>query len=366
MPISIGLNRSVRSPKGASQIAEFAPVMYVLFLIVLLPLLNLTALFAGAAIQYLATNDLVAKAATQSGYSGALNTMADEAYSFQANGLAHFVKMTPEGGYTGCGDDLYVVTTNIATGTVTSSAPDMPMTAPVNTAANMYELSVKSSYTLAPLVNLSSVPVLGSVPGLGQPVALSFTANRPVEHPGGFQTGTGAVATGGGIAPFNRVVNGSTTTAVASNVTWRDPNIFQQIQAAGQTVVSVNVFIVYANNPNLTPSGETVLSGQKVWIDTQAIGVWKTDPSLALTDANGYGWGAGGSGSTFPNLPCGALDGEFVGSGQPAFAVGDTLLNYQPPSGASGMLSMMENDAAGAINYADNVGEQLVRVIVTQ
>jgi hypothetical protein len=58
-------------------------------------------------------------------------------------------------------------------------------------------------------------------------------------------------------------VIGSTTTATPSKITWRDPNIFQQIQAAGQTVVSINVFIVQANNPNLTSSGVSVTAGQK-------------------------------------------------------------------------------------------------------
>jgi hypothetical protein len=183
MAIRGGLNRSSRSQRGASEISEFIPVVYVLFLIVLLPLLNLGALFVAAATQYLATNDFVSKASTQSDYHDALNTMAGEAYQFQASGLAHFIHMAPAGGYTDCGDDLYVFTTNIATGAVTSTAADMPVTVPVNTRANVYELSVTSSYTVAPLVNLSSLPVLGNVSGLGQPVALSFTANAPSSIP---------------------------------------------------------------------------------------------------------------------------------------------------------------------------------------
>src|ERR1700679_1934260 len=174
-------HKNRRSKRGASEISQFIPALYILFLIVFLPLINLATLFVSAAIQYLATNDFVAKASTQQSYSSALNTMAREAYHFQqTSGLANFISMSPTGGYTGCGDDLYVLTTNVATGVVSSSAANMPLTQAVNTGTNIYELSVTSNYSVAPLINLSAVPLLGAVPGLGQPVNLTFTANRPV------------------------------------------------------------------------------------------------------------------------------------------------------------------------------------------
>jgi hypothetical protein len=76
-----------------------------------MPLLDLSSAFVAGATQYLATNDFAAKAATQPDYSSALNSMANEAYQFQSNGLAQFVHIAPRGGYTGCGDDMYVLAT---------------------------------------------------------------------------------------------------------------------------------------------------------------------------------------------------------------------------------------------------------------
>jgi len=58
-----------RSQTGASQLAEFAPVLYILFFLVLMPLLDLATTFVAGGIQYLATNDFAAKAATQPDYS---------------------------------------------------------------------------------------------------------------------------------------------------------------------------------------------------------------------------------------------------------------------------------------------------------
>jgi len=275
-----------RSEKGATEIAQFPLTIYCLFLVVLLPVLNLVTLLVAGTTAYLATNDLAAKAATQSTFAQALNAMAVEAYNFQSNSLAQFVKMAPQGGYTGCGNDLYVLATNIGGSGVQSSAANQSLNSNIDTTKNIYEMQVGSSYTVSPLVSLASLPLLGSIPGLGQPVTLSFAASRPIEHPGGMQipTNGGGSAT---VTPFNRI--GATALGAAppaTAVTWRNPNIFQQIQNNGRTVLSVNVVVVSPNNPNWTPAGVQVLPGQEIYIDTQAVGTWAS-PGLAAYDANG-------------------------------------------------------------------------------
>jgi hypothetical protein len=354
-----------RSQRGASEIAQFIPALYILFLIVFLPLVNLGGLFVAATIQYLVTNDCVSKASTQGDYASALNTMATEAYQFQTLGLAKLITLFPQGGYVGCGNDLYVVSTNVASGAVTLSSPNKPLINSIDTGSNVYELSVKSIYSVAPLVNLSAVPLLGAVPGLGKPVTLNFTANRPVEHPGGLQIANNSGGgSGGGPTLFNRVTAPGTSFAGANNGTWYDPIIFDQIRAAGQTVVSVNVIVVLATSNVWTPAGLNVLPGQKIWIDTQAVGSW-TDkvgvwPSVS---ANGDP-----SNPTFPNfaapsLPASCLVGQF-GSNTPFF-VGNSLINYSPST--TGPLSMIINDGPVGTNaFADNSGAQMVRVIVVQ
>lgn len=175
-------------------------------------------------------------AATQANHTSALNTMVKEAYQFPSSALAKFVNMQPEGGYTGCRDDLYVLATNIATGAVTISAADQPLTQSINTKTSMYELQVKSVYDASPLVSLAAVPVLGNVPGLGRPARLTLTTSRPIEHPGGLQSAPNSSNSQGTtvqLLPRMVLASSPSVPLPPSAITWRDPNIYQQIQAAG-------------------------------------------------------------------------------------------------------------------------------------
>jgi len=379
----------VRSSTGSTEIPQFVIVLFILFLFALVPMLDISALLVAAATQYLATNDLAGKAATQPDYQSALNSMFNEAGQFQMTGLAEFVRMVPSGGFTGCGDDLYMLATNIGSGVVTKSSADQPLTQTINTSSNMYELSVASSYSVTPLISLASVPGLGSVPGLSTPVTLSFTANRPLEHPGGFQTTSGSGSTNtstssGKVALFSRVATGLTTTATATNSTWRNPNIFTQISNAGQTVVSVSVLNVPADmGPQGSPwwknTALVIQAGQNVWIDTQATGTW----GFVGNDGGNYNIGTDANGMTSgtyvpelvdANLPQFMLIG-YIGnpplmpydhvnteiSGDPNFVPsGNYLLNY-PSAGRSGSIWLTNND-----NWQGDNGSQTVRVIITQ
>jgi len=259
---------------------------------------------------------------------------------------------------------------------------------PIDTTAKMYELSVKSTYTVSPLISLATVPGLGSVPGLGLPVTLSFTANRPVEHPGGYQP-SGTVAGGGVVPPFNRVASNPASPGPPTPVTWRTPGIFQQIAAAGETVASVTVLTVPGNS-DWVHSGVTLTGTQQVWIDSTAVGLWGLNG--AFGDANGdYSSSANSgnlslmyfSGSTGGNTA--ALDSligcigptppTVLNSGPPSgfnmFEVGDVLTNYPINLGGALAFRMNDNDnlemasARKAEGMTTNLGQQLVRIIVT-
>jgi hypothetical protein len=372
-----------RSTKGATEIAQFPLTIYCLFLVVLLPVLNLVTVLVAGCTAYLATNDLAAKAATQSTFAQALNAMTVEAYNFQSNGLAQFVKMAPQGGYTGCGNDLYVLATNIGGSGVQSSPADQSLASNIDTTKNIYEMQVVSSYTVSPLVSMASFPLLGSIPGLGQPITLSFAASRPIEHPGGMQTATngGSTAT---VTPFNRIADaGPGVPPPPTPVTWRNPSIFQQILAAGQTVVTVNVVTIFATQ-DWQSSGVVLNSSEKVWIDTQAVGIWgqgPTQPTYNTMDANGFNYPMQPSWlqwAVYAGAPGDALIG-CIGKTPPTvsdagpqrgpwnmFNVGDVLTNY--PINAGGPLTFRINDNSNLSSWAqaNYNGEQLVRVIVTR
>lgn len=377
--------RKRRNARGASEIAEFIPALFVLFIIILMPLIDLAAVFVAAATQYLATNDIVSKAATQADYASALSSMASEAYNFQSTGFAKFVKLQPLNGFTGCGDDLYVLATDVGSGTVVTSSANQPLAQNIDSKTNIYELSVRSEYTTGPLISLSGVPLLADIPGLGKPATLVFTANRPVEHPGGLQA-TNNPNGGGQVQPFQRVAynppaggGGGTPPAEV----WRNPDIFAQIKNAGQKVISINVVIVPANvgvgKDGWIPAGINIQAGQTVWLDTQAQGKWGWT-GYSDTDANGsdgpavQGPAAGdNSAKVSADYPAYMLLG-YVGnpppmmyqhsgtqiSGDPNFIPsGNTLVNY--PISTGGPISLICND-----NQDGNHGEQYVRIIVTQ
>ena len=202
------LKRNQRSRRGSSEIAEFIPVLFVLFIVVLMPMLDFVTVFVAAAIQYVATNDFASKAAVQSTFPNALSNMVQEAAQFQYYGLAKYVNLKPQSGFMACGNDLYVLATNVSSGAIVKTGANQPFNEAINTQANMYEISVTSKYAVSPLISMERIPLLCSIPGLGYPFDLSFTANRPVEHPAGFYVDPqSANLGGGGLALLPRTAN---------------------------------------------------------------------------------------------------------------------------------------------------------------
>ena len=129
-------------------------------------------------------------------------------------------------------------------------------------------------------------------------MTLSFTANRPVEHPGGLRAAATGSRVGSPVRPFARVAANPALPGTPTSITWRTPGIFNQIALAGQTVVSVSVVIVPADNgglaylagidPSWTDSGINIQTGQQVWVDTQSVGAWGWFPGGPVqSTANG-------------------------------------------------------------------------------
>jgi hypothetical protein len=184
----------------------------------------------------------------------------------------------------------------------------------------------------------------------------------------------------GGSAPslFDRTLVGTSGPQYNYNQ-WRDPEIFEKIAAAGQSVLSINVITVPAfvgtTSSGWVPTGLSVQPGQNVWLDTRADGMW-TNGNLAgaqTTDANGIPGSTNGPGNIDADLPDNMLIG-YVGnppqlpydhqnmaiSGDPRFIPsGDTLLNF--PVGYTGPISLADNE-----NQGGDSGFQTVRVIITR
>lgn len=330
----------------------------ILLIFVVFPLINLMAVATGYGVAFLITNQAARQAASQPTFNDALAAMLNESGTLAQWGISRFAKLKPVGGYQGSGTDLYILATNYSTSQMTRIGPNKPVPPPVDSSTFVYEYCVPGTFDVGPMVDMSSVPFLGTVPGLGPPARICTTSDRVVEHP----EGLGAVSTGSQqsfttpIPPPNST--GTTPPGPGSGTGWNYPNIYQMIAAAGQTVISEDVLQVYANNANWTDTNIDVLPGQRVWIDLRADGLWNHDGGGQMTDADGD-VAAGAMGSIDPASPIGMLVAK-MGNGSP-FPVGNYELNLAPPG--TGRLYLIQNDGA---SWAGSEGLQTVRIIVTQ
>jgi hypothetical protein len=371
--------------------AELPPALFVFLLLIMFPVLDLIAVGTGMATAILLTNEAADRAASQPDYGSALAAMVQQSNQGLNTGFAQFAKLKPAEGYLSSGTDLYVEATNFRSGGKTTTfGPNQPLPPPVDTSSNVYEYNVKSAYYAGPLISLHFVPIIGDVPGLGQPARLTFASARAVEHPDGLDGvagngSSGSVAggssggtSGGTVAKFDRTIISDKVgiSAGLDQSGWNYPDMYKRISQAGETVVSEAVFIVPANTTTWVPANLGAQPGQHLWLDSKAVGQWDAggSPPMTMTDASG---GMGGLPLPFSTIGPGLLSVAnmqalvaYAGNNPPAYAatsydltgtflVGDNLLNY--PLTQSGPLVFGINDGAPS----DNLGAQMVKVIIT-
>lgn len=178
-----------RNGVGASM-AEFGPALFVFFLFILFPLINLIALGTGAATVYLVAKQAASKAGSSATFGQALVASEARAYEIESGGFGKFAKLYPVGGFNGSGVDLFITETNIATNVSTQSGPNTPfVTNPVNTDNNLYSYDAVATYNVGPFMEMGGIPFIGSIPGIGSAVQLTYTASENVEHPEGLEAG---------------------------------------------------------------------------------------------------------------------------------------------------------------------------------
>jgi hypothetical protein len=169
--------------------------------------------------------------------------------------------------------------------------------------------------------------------------------------------------------------------APKAQAAWRDPTIAAAISAAGQKVVVQKIVTVAADAP-WVETGLSIAPGQHLWADTRSDGKWSGNPTyFPYSNANGLSVYPGAYridanaqvdsligfvGDTPVNVPevsvsASASPGGPGGITNPGFvAVGDTLMNFAPPT--TGKIWLRNNDNT---NYYSDVGHQIVKVIVT-
>lgn len=192
-----------RNQAGKALTAEFAVALTVFLLVTLFPLINLIGFAMGAGTQYLMTVQCAGGAGASTTWNDALSAMDREAVIFANSGFGKFANLQPVGGHNNTGTDLYLIETSLAGNNVLSYGPNTGGPAALNSNNNVYEYQVRSTFDVGPFVNMSQMPWIGNVPGVGRPARLSFVAHRNCEFTDDLAMGaTGvpivAVAGGGG------------------------------------------------------------------------------------------------------------------------------------------------------------------------
>ncbi len=176
-----------RSSRG--NVIRFSITLWIFLLLISVPLLELFGLASGATLLYMAAQDAASSAAKARKYEDCLTAMVSSVNHFVINGTwSKLIKMRPIGGYKGSGADLSVVASSFVGGKINHIGDlnlPVPKSIQIDTSVNVYECTVQLNFQVDPLLNLSAIPLIGAIPGLGAPLILSFSASKTSEYPRG-------------------------------------------------------------------------------------------------------------------------------------------------------------------------------------
>jgi len=176
-----------RRRNQVGSIAEFAPVLFVFFMMILFPLINLIGYAtACATISFIGTN--CAQVAQNSATFGdALDAVYAMSNNLCNSGFGKFANLTPVLGYKGCGVDVYLIEIDYSTNTRLTYGPNTGLPHNYDN-TKIYEYQTRCNFQINPYLNLSGVPGIGSVPIVGKPSSMAFNCCRNSEQPEGLNT----------------------------------------------------------------------------------------------------------------------------------------------------------------------------------
>lgn len=174
--------------------AEFAPA-FAMFIFAFFPLLDLLGVGMGIATAQFIGSQAIGKAAVANTPADAVDAMYSELDRLAESNFCKFANITIDGtlplppsspsGPTLFvprsihATKLYVVRTNIQSQVTEHASAPPPDQFDPNT--YIYEYYGVASFRISPFINLSGIPGLGLVPGLGQSYNFRYTAARAVE-----------------------------------------------------------------------------------------------------------------------------------------------------------------------------------------
>ncbi|HNB23512.1 MAG TPA: hypothetical protein PKZ32_13910 [Candidatus Melainabacteria bacterium] len=190
-------NTHLRRRSQTGSIAEFAPVLFIFFMMILFPLINLIGYgTACATVQFIGTNCATA-AQNASSFGDALNSVESMSKGLVNSGFGKFANLSPQGGYKGCGVDVYLIEIDYSNNNRLTYGPNTGLPHPYDS-TKIYEYQTRCNFQVNPFLNLAGVPGIGSVPIIGKPTAMASNSCRSSEHPEGLDQLASAGGGGGG------------------------------------------------------------------------------------------------------------------------------------------------------------------------
>lgn len=196
---NVRIKRRDRNQTGAAQISEFSAALYVFLLVLLIPLINLISLSAATATGFLAAKYSASRAGDSLNYMEAISAAAAATKEITESGLGEFSALKPVGGYDSSGMNLYLTDTNVSNNVNITHGPNTPAVSALDQDKYLYSYDTVLTYDVGPFLNLSMVPFIGDVAGLGKPIRMKFQGNRTVEHLDGITIGGGGYITTGSV-----------------------------------------------------------------------------------------------------------------------------------------------------------------------
>jgi hypothetical protein len=183
-----GLNLKRRNREG-STLAEFGPALFLFFIAVFFPAINLLGFALGVATAELIADRCAIAAADEQTYGEALDAACHTAVQLNNSPLGKFAGLKPVNGYNGSGVDLYIATTNLSSRKTTVCGPDIPLKDKLDTTGNVYEYEAQVNYAIGPLLSMSQLPFVKDIPIIGKPASFSYTVEKAAEHLDGLSAG---------------------------------------------------------------------------------------------------------------------------------------------------------------------------------
>lgn len=366
--------RSKRNQAGSAGVAEFVIALLVIVMVVFC-LIDLVATTSSYAAITLASRQASFKAATADSIDSALFEMQNAVTGLADSGFGRFAHLKPVGGYNGCGADLFINVTQIATGSTSVIGPNLGIQRPpgskqIESDVNIYECAARLTYEMGPLVPLTGIPLLKDIPGCGKPALIQVSTNIALEQPERLAIGASADPAAGTTAPSGTgIAPGSGTNGGGFQLGgWNYPQPIIFVPLVGQTILEQKDMIITGKGPApYSPNDDDNWfdTGIDVGPDNRVSVAWNFYSMGAWSHA-GPGafpaYDADGSPTVSPNfgMPTGVMIGRVTKTGQ-FFRVGKDFLNYSPVE--SGRLYLRLND--GPLGFYDNSGQQQVTVFLT-